>query len=80
MLSVWYEAYGVCRRQSYLRWGHIIAYNLLCNTPTVGMLSEAKQCLFATSAQKLAQETEMVLPQKPSEGLPSRPIREKTLL
>ena len=33
-----------------------------------------------TSAQKLAQDTEMVLPWNPSEGLPKRPILENTRL
>ena len=34
----------------------------------------------STSAQKLAQDTEIVFPRKPSEGLPSSPMREKTRL
>ncbi len=33
-----------------------------------------------TSAQKLAHDTAIVLPKKPSEGFPRSPILEKTLL
>lgn len=45
------------------------------------LLQEVQTTMYSsTSAQKLAHKTEIVFPLNPSEGFPSKPIREHTLL